>query len=69
MKVWVITGFAGHWPVGTSAVVVAEDAVQAAEMLKADLKSQQLGYDITPEQFEELDADKAETYVLNNGDY
>lgn len=25
MKVYTITGFEGHWPVGTSAIIVAKD--------------------------------------------
>jgi hypothetical protein len=37
-KVFVCTGFTGYYPVGTAAVVMAENAEQAAKMLGDELK-------------------------------
>lgn len=36
-KVFAFTGFRGHWPVGTAALVIAEDINEAARMLSDEL--------------------------------
>ena len=69
MKVWTITGFEGHWPVGTVAVVVAESDVQAALLLNNDLEAQGLRRSVEPEHLERLSTSKPMSKILNNGDY
>jgi hypothetical protein len=36
-KVYTVTGFDGHWPVGTSAVIVADNMKHATTMLEEEL--------------------------------
>lgn len=43
MKVFISKDFTGHWPVGTAAVILAEDDVQAKFYLRQDLKARGLG--------------------------
>ena len=69
MKVWTITGFEGHWPVGTAAVVVAETADQAAETLNAELRHRGLSPSAKAEGFDELQTHQRGAVVLCDGDY
>ena len=39
MKVFVFTGFEGHYPVGTAAMVVAEDLPTAWDLLSRELEN------------------------------
>lgn len=43
MKVFSITGFNGHYPIGTAAIVVAKDERHACQLLSAELADQGLG--------------------------
>lgn len=43
MNVWTSTDFAGHWPVGTAAVVVAETEDDARALLDEELALYGLG--------------------------
>lgn len=67
MKVW-HCNFSGHWPVGAAAVVVAESASQAAELLTEELAKEHLG-PVKAEEFMELNTDAPLAVVLCNGDY
>ncbi len=69
MKVWLNDRFKGAYPIGTSAIVVAATAEDAAQLLKADLKEQGLGDDVTPEQFELLKTNKPHVVVHSYGNY
>jgi hypothetical protein len=69
MKVWTNNKFPGHWPVGTAAVVVADTASQAAELLTAELKKVGLLEPVTEDQFEQLPTSRHCVRVLCNGDY
>lgn len=73
MKVFYTTEFSGHWPVGTAAVVVAENAEQAYLMLKEELKNHSIGLagqdDFDASSFSELNTRYATAVVLNDGDY
>jgi len=69
MKVWLNTDFTGHYPVGTAAVVVADTAQQAAEMLNAALVEGGLTANSTPEQFTRLPTNSPRAVVLNDGNY
>lgn len=42
MIVWIFKGFEGHYPVGTSAVVVAESEKEACALLDVELKTRKL---------------------------
>lgn len=37
LKVYTVTGFTGHWPVGPAAVVVARDLAHAEALMDAEL--------------------------------
>lgn len=69
MRVFTCTGFEGHWPVGTSAVVVANTVGHASLLLSDALKLQGLKQEITIEQLVELDTSVAAAIVLQNGEY
>lgn len=43
MKIFTCTNFIGHWPVGSAALVIANDRVQAEFMLKQKLQTIGLG--------------------------
>lgn len=68
MKVFYNREFSGHWPVGTSAVVVAADAEMAAYMLGEQLAADALPQQISPNDMIELEM-VPQVVVLQNGDY
>lgn len=67
--VYTCTCFEGHWPVGVSAVVVAESRAEAAKLLEAELAKQGLAQDVPAEYLEELDESESKAVVLQNGEY
>ena len=67
MNVYIITGFTGHHPVGTAAVVVAPDEASAREMLNTTLAAQ--GLPPTDKPFQRLPLTAAYAAILCNGDY
>ncbi len=69
MKVWTNNKFHGRYPVGTAAVVVADTAGQAAELLAAELKQTGLLVTVTEDQFEQLPTDRNSVRVLCDGNY
>lgn len=69
MKVFAHITFEGFYPVGTAAVVVANDAAQAAQLLSDELKSIRLGQEIKADEFIEIDTDTPSALVLRDGDY
>lgn len=68
MKVWTCVEFAGHWPVGTAAVVVADTAAQAAHRLGEVLKERGLSQVVAPESML-LVPNKPCVLLLRDGDY
>lgn len=70
MKVYTITGFPGHYPVGTSAVVVADSIGLAFRLLNRELEKHGLS-GTSPEdcEFIELNTNEAHAKILQNGDY
>lgn len=67
MRVFVCNDFTGYWPVGTAAVVVADDEVAARGLLAQALRDKKLddgGFTLT-----EVDTGKAAVRILNDGDY
>jgi hypothetical protein len=69
MKVFTCTGFEGHYPVGTAAVVVEETAVEAAYELNTFLMQSGLPGGVTAEHMREVPMERGFTHVLCNGDY
>lgn len=69
MKVWTNTDFEGHWPVGVAAVVVADTAGQAAELLNNALQERGLGRTAQADQFAELPTSRQLAVILRDGDY
>ena len=68
MKVFVNTSFRGNWPIGTSAVVVAKNAQEAAEMLTEEVSyiRQQT---IDAVDMIEVKTKVASVTILQSGDY
>lgn len=67
MKVYTCKGFEGHYPVGTSAVIVGKDYDECRwllhkALLQAGLKEQAVF-------MEELDLTTPKAIILNDGDY
>lgn len=52
MKLWTCTTFSGHWPVGTAAIVIANNVDYACIALEDDLRKQGLSQTITPDMLE-----------------
>lgn len=71
MKVFHNTEFTGHWPVGTAALVVAENAATAAVLLRDELAKQGLDQEVLAAHMVELKLkdDKRQVIVLLNGNY
>jgi hypothetical protein len=69
MRVFTSDDFAGHWPVGTAAVVVAPDEAAARVLLLAELATHGLADQPRGFTLRELDTVVPAAVVLNNGDY
>ena len=68
LKVFTCTGFSGHYPVGTAAVIVAADSLTAKELLLTRLASIGLPQSY-PIQVEELDVTTPSVDVMCDGNY
>lgn len=68
MKLWTNNKFEGHWPVGTAAVVVAENAQDAVDYLNFFLCEAGLP-PATTEQMEEMPLVEGQVNILSDGDY
>lgn len=72
-RVFTCTNFEGFFPVGTAAVIVAEDAYEARQTLQSRLVALGLGrdchdrYDI--EEVDTSDSRPAHAIILRDGDY
>lgn len=69
MTVWFNTSFQGHWPVGTSAVVVAPTKQEAAALLEAELARIGLAQKVDWQTMQELCVTTPGALILQNGDY
>lgn len=74
MKVYTCTGFEGHYPVGTSAVIVALDVPHACVLMAQALKAAGLdklegNRNVMALEFKELDLDKPIADILQDGNY
>jgi hypothetical protein len=71
MKVYTCTAFKGHYPVGTSAIVVAENRSHAAHLLTLQIIANSLPEQM-PLSFEdmvEVDLTICGATILNDGNY
>lgn len=66
MRVFVSTDFTGHYPVGVSAVVFAENEDEARVALSNELAAHDLKFDGT---LRELNARVPRAFVLQDGEY
>lgn len=69
MKVFTVTGFEGHWPVGTCAVIVARDRGHARRLLNAKLKTHGLEPVEDTTEFKLLDTSVTHAEILADGNY
>lgn len=69
MKIYTSIEFAGHWPVGTAAVIVANDCIQAAILLQQQLTIRGLMQIIDPARLVEIDIDEPCCFILCDGNY
>jgi hypothetical protein len=70
MNTYTCTGFIGHWPVGTAAVVIANDPQDAAMKLNAALKLNGLPSSALPIDMRPFPADPADDVrILCDGNY
>lgn len=69
MPVWLNTSFQGHWPVGTSAVIVAESKQEAATLLEAELARIGLSQKVDWQTMKELSTTAPGALILQDGDY
>lgn len=69
MGVFTCNNFKGFWPVGASAVVVADTESDAAKSLEKYLERMGLEQRVSPEQMVYLPTDQDIVRILNDGDY
>jgi len=70
VNVYTCTNFKGHWPVGTAAVVVATDSLEAASILNNELREKHsLPGNARSFDMIELNTSEPLAVVLNDGDY
>lgn len=70
IKIFTNTTFTGHWGVGTSAVVIAHSAHEAANLLNERLSGMGLPGDAKVEDMDEiLDLKSPGVFILQDGNY
>ena len=69
MKVWINTSFSGHYPVGTSAVIIAPTAEEACRLLNDALMEIGLKGLTHPNQFTQIKTNEPRAIILQDGDY
>lgn len=69
IKIWTNTEFDGYFPVGTAAVVIAEDAASAADMLNFILRNSGLEGDAETKDMVEFDLVIGNVSILCDGNY
>jgi hypothetical protein len=69
MKVWTCTNFEGVYPTGVAAVIVADNAARAAQLLNKELISKKMPGGVKSRDMQEVKTDKELVIVLSDGDY
>jgi hypothetical protein len=68
-KIYTNTVFTGHWPVGTAAVVIADNATTAAVLLNEELKKSDLPQTAKKNDMKEFPMDCDTVLILCDGNY
>lgn len=69
MYVWTTTDFVGHYPVGTSAVVVAKTEEKARFLLACALEKSSIPQDTVDLELTKVHLDVEYCVILQDGDY
>lgn len=69
MKVWTNNRFSGFWEVGTAAVIIADTADDAAQLLSEELAKQGLKQKINSDDMESLNPETEKCRILADGNY
>ena len=69
MKVFTNNKFEGFWPVGSAAVIIAEDKESAARLLSNQLSDIGLNADIGIDNMIEINTEDEQVIILCDGDY
>jgi hypothetical protein len=70
LNLYTCTGFTGHYPVGTSAIIIAPSEERARLLLDQELKKYGLGRgDGEKHNMFVVPLDKQAAIILNDGDY
>ena len=69
LKIYECSKFKGHYPVGTSAIIVAYNIHQAARMLEERLEKAGIPQKIHAERLTVLPSHEPNCFILQDGDY
>lgn len=69
MPIYTNTTFKGHYPVGTSAVIVARDRKEAVRLLERRLEKMLLKQTVSPDDLKLVSASRSQVIVLQDGEY
>lgn len=69
MKVFTCNDFKGAWPVGTAAVIVADNIGEARAALMAELSRLNLPQGVDPITIHQVHTSKPQVIILCDGDY
>lgn len=69
LRIYACNNFRGHYPAGTSAIMIAKTREDAAELLEQHLMKQGLSQLISTEQIFEIDSSTEQAVIFSNGDY
>lgn len=69
LKLYTNTEFAEHWPVGTAAIVLAENTSEAKDILQLELAKIGLPQDVEEEDFVEHNISKEQVIILRDVNY
>lgn len=69
LKLYTCTDFEGHWAVPVAAIVLADDAHQAAGILQEKLADAGLPQSVAAKQMSEIPLTGAGATILSDGEY
>jgi hypothetical protein len=69
LNTWTVAGFEGHYPVGTAAIVTAENVEMAIKLLESELSRIGLTQEIKPEQLIPMVTSSRKVRILCDGNY
>ena len=69
MRVFTCDSFTGHYPVGTAAIIVANNTAEGARLLNEELKARGLPGNVQLGQLNEVDVRHECVDILCDGDY